>query len=281
MSYNFDFHDNQHSEASIDEGALLYRVASSNRCGKEELLKTYWKGKGKGRWHEAGKPTKGASYASNNVLIAISEVLYHMHRAMLDAIRTQNSDDILSAVERKAALAIMRMKKVEDLYYVNSALAKQKLCLELQGTAQIYSDTFYEPFYISANKIRRAKKSGVIYPSARHLSPVNDDFAVAFFDDKKVLIKEVLKKIPLKLTLVQEEQDTRIPPEHPKPFEGFVNQNIGFYEFEMTDPEFNELIRKSLLRPELPFIFPRRGYLSFMRQPSLRSTYPKEAVISC
>lgn len=265
---NFDWEAQQDYEAVVEEGTLLYRVASAGFAEIDQLLTPSWRGRGPGRWHRGGKDQ--AAYASNSVLIAICEVLYHMRRTMLERlVEDVPTKKILSCRSRTAVLAAMRMKEIDDLIFVDAKNIRTDFGPRLCGTALVTTEKL-DPlwdFGIALSSVH--KKRGVVYPSARHHTPSPKDVAVAFFEDESKAIEDVSALLSVRLKLISEDQSLKTkPPRAVHPFDEKVHQTTGYYEFDKKD--FLKAKKSGLIRP---LGIPHSGYVEFTRKPS---NSPKE-----
>jgi len=67
-------------DAQIEDGTILFRLASPLFSSQTDLLNGRGALKGRGRYHRIHQYT---SYVSDNVLICMAELLYHMSRAAM------------------------------------------------------------------------------------------------------------------------------------------------------------------------------------------------------
>ena len=255
---------------AIGEQCLLYRITSPNHCDASHMLNGMAPifTRTMGRWH---RPQQTASYASNNLLVCMAEVLYHNFRALLNGIREGfPAAKLRTSYASDRVLQIARVKRIENLVYAESLDFQRDY--KLYGTAVVYPDPFYDLFQKINDDLRGAdrRKSGVVYPSARH----SRDFCAALFDDETNKIIDFWK-LSLRLTLVHENQHSGEPPMPADPSKDKINQNMGHYIFEDAD-ELQKLDRQGMIHPKG---IPSQGYIDFVRRPYKR--YPKHAIGRC
>lgn len=267
--YQVDIQNRQESYAIIQDGALLYRLASISHWEKHHIIS----GEGAlnpgsiGRYHQGQR----VSYCANNIIICISELLYHMYRKVLDGIKANEPTRLLSLkINQRFRLAIFSVEEIANLVYVDSIGAKEYDPTILSSTV-VYPDPTYEPLNRISYNLRTGGKSGVVYPSARH----SKDLAFAFFNDETSKIKSSFYEAPfVNLRLIVEEQDkTSFPPENFMPHTDKLHATMGYYEFE--DPnELDALKTDGLVHPtNIPF----SGYVDFVRRHYLN--YPRDAFL--
>ena len=80
MSISVDQNQIQ-QDAKIEKDTTLFRLASPLYSSQSDLLNGKGANAGEGRYHRIQQPT---SYVSNNALLCIAEVLYHMSRKAMN-----------------------------------------------------------------------------------------------------------------------------------------------------------------------------------------------------
>jgi hypothetical protein len=268
--YVIDKDDRERSDATLEEGALLYRIASRNHWERRFIMSGDGpvKRKTKGRFHTVDQRT---SYCANNIIVCLSEMLYHMYRKFLGEVEaTQNPEHLYNWVAlSNIRLAIFSVKRIDDLVYMDSIGAKLYDARIISSTV-VFPDPVYGPLHAVSDRLREEKKCGVVYPSARH----SEDFAFAFFKNETRNIRTDFYEAPfLTLQLVVEDQDTSsFPPREFKVYTDKLHATMGYYEFR--DPNhFEELKTKGLIHPTT---IPASGYIDFVRRHY--TDYPKGAV---
>jgi RES domain-containing protein len=269
--YQCDKQNQQDSDAEIKDGAILYRIASLSHWEKTFILS----GQGAvvtgstGRFHRVHQQT---SYCANNVIVCLSEVLYHMYRQVLKAIDDGilSQSHIFQRVTQLHKFVIFSVSDIDNLVYVDSIDAKS-YDRRIISTTVVYPDPTYGVLHKISDEVRMQNKNGVIYPSARH----SVDLAFAFFKDETAKIKTDFYEAPLlKLQLIAENQIiSSMPPTPIKPFSDKLHATIGYYEF-MDAAHFQTLDSNGLLYPAG---LPVSGYVDFVRRQY--STYPRQAYL--
>lgn len=265
--YQVDTENRQEDYAVVLDGAVLFRIASLSHSDKNNIIS----GEGGtmkssvGRYHQGQR----VSYCANNVIICISELLYHMYRKVLDGIKDgQPTRHLSSWFKQEYNLAVFSVEEISDLVYVDSIGAKSYDPRILSSTV-IFPDATYDPLHDISAKLRLEGKNGVVYPSARH----SKDLAFAFFNNETSKIKGAFyETLLIKLQLILEDQDcSAFPPNTFKPHTDKLHATMGYYEFENPD-HFNKLKDSKLIYPNDT---PPRGYIDFVRRHYLN--YPREA----
>lgn len=265
--YQVDTENRQEDYASILDGAMLFRITSLSHWDKHDIIS----GEGclnktsKGRYHQAQR----VSYCANNVIICISELLYHMYRKVLDGIKDNHPTRHLSTwFKQQFRLAIFSVEEISDLVYVDSIGAKNYDPRILSSTV-VFPDAIYEPLQVISARLRLDGKNGVVYPSARH----SRDLAFALFNNETSKIKDTFYEAPfIKLQLILEEQDcSTFPPESFKPHTDKLHATMGYYEFE-DKTHLDKLKTDQLIYPN---DIPPSGYIDFVRRHYV--VYPQDA----
>ena len=226
--YNFD-RDNSYHEASLEKGAFLYRLTSVNHAGLGDILS----GKGPELSRAEGRfnaPQQKATYCTNNALVSIAEVLYHMYRVVLDRISNGLTSYrlIQSSIHAERCLVVVRVKEIKDLVYCDCEGARVEFNARFGGTTVVFPDHLYEPFWHFNNTLRKNGKKGVIYPSARHS---RDHCLVLFDDETPRIIKRSVHRLNIKLQLLPEDQDPQQPPKKCDPLKEKLHATMGYYSF--------------------------------------------------
>jgi hypothetical protein len=269
--YEIDGNNRQRSEAALEDGALLYRIASRNHWEQRFIIAGDGPMKGNktiGRFHTVDQRT---SYCANNILVCFSEMLYHMYRKFLDEVETTNNPEHLESwtILRNVRLATFSVKRIKDLIYVDSIGAKF-YDARLISSIVVFPDPVYGPLHRVSNRLRMENKSGVAYPSARH----SKDFAFALFKNETRNIRADFYEAPfLTLQLIVEDQDTSsFPPREFNVHTDKLHATMGYYEFQ--DPtELDKLKARGLIYPAS---IPSSGYVDFVRRHY--TTYPRGAI---
>lgn len=267
--YRFD-RDNAYHEATLLQGAYLYRLTSINHAGIDDLLSGRGpeKSRAKGRFNASQQK---ATYCTNNALVCIAEVLYHMYRIVLNKMTNKLAyRDIRSSLEAERCLVVLRVEEIPDLVYVDCEAVRVEFDARFGGTTVVFPDDLYAPFWDFNDRLRSNGKKGVIYPSARH----SRDVCLALFDDETSrIIPNTDERLNIKLQLLAEDQDPRQPPQRCDPYKEKLHATMGYYSF--TDQaEFDRVRNLGRLHPrDLPF----SGMVDFVRR--RYANYPGDAVI--
>jgi len=266
--YRFDTNKMSH-EAVIEDGAILYRLASIHFCDQSNILngKAPLIAKTTGRFNAIHQPI---TYCANNILICIAEVLYHMYRQVLDSIQEGKSSGLIfNNMRWKKTLAIFKINRVDSLVYMDSEGIRLDYDSRLAGTTIVHPDPYYEPFR-NFHEAARVDKEGLLYPSARH----SKDICIALFGDKTdILQSDLFELLPVELKLVPEWQDPAQEPCDCDPFKEKLHATMGYYKFEDTNRfqsfRDNGVLYPNDIRPNGMVDFVRRCYLD----------YPRDAVL--
>jgi hypothetical protein len=262
--------DRQDSNAAIKDGAVLYRIASLSHWDWKDIISGNgtMRKKSEGRFHRVDQR---ASYCANNIIVCLSEMLYHMYRkflAQLEGSQPEDHSKIWTA--QMYRLAIFPVKRIDELVYVDSIGAK-RYDSRITSSTVVFPDPIYGPLHNFSDRVRQKEKSGVVYPSARH----SKDFAFAFFkNESRKVKKEVFYQAPfITLQLIAEDQDTSsFPPARFKAHTDKLHATMGYYQF--NDPgHLDKLKSDRLIYPE---DIPISGYVDFVRR--LYTVYPRYAI---
>jgi len=257
-------------EAEIDAGAVLYRLTSIHYCQASEILNgkapTY--SKISGRFNE---PDQLTTYCANNVIVCLAEVLYHMYRAVLDRIRLKRPyADVIGAVHWKKCLSVFAVGRIAQLVYIDSEGTSRDYDSRISGATITFPDPLYEPFRDFHTRVRQERKSGILYPSARH----SQGLCIALFGDMTDRLQhDFYELLPVDLRLVSEDQDPAQAPRDCDPFRDKLHATMGYYTF--TAPDQFERVRNG--GSIYPADIPPTGMVDFVRRRYLN--YPRDAVI--
>ena len=261
-------------DASIEDGAVLYRITSRTYCGRNEILTGDGAALGvdEGRFHRVKQRT---TYSANNIIICLSEILYRMYRAMLDSIKDKlPAADLKQRALRRQVLVILTVGKIDNLIYADS-IGARVYNSNITGPSITCPDSVYSPLQDFSDAVRKDNKSGVVYPSARH----SEGLAFALFNDETQSVKPTpYETLELQMQLVSESQDFLIRPPSKFDIHGDkLHPTIGYYEFK--DPlAFSDLKSKHLIWPEA---LSDKGYVDFVRRRYDKATYPVTAHMPC
>lgn len=256
--------------AVIGDDAMVYRITSPTHCNQEHMLNgmapRYTRTEG--RWH---RPQQPATYASNNLIVCMAEVLYHSYRSVLDGIRDNLPPSRLKACYTKErVLQIARVGAIQNLAHLESDDFRReyKVC----GTATVYPDPYYKLYQNINDDLRGPvrRMSGVVYPSARH----SRDYCAVLFDDETQRIKNFWV-LPLRLSLLHEDQRFGEPLIPARPDQDKMHPTMGYYEFDSPE-EFQILEDQGIMNPSG---LPPKGFIDFVRR--RYPEYPKHAVCHC
>jgi RES domain-containing protein len=267
--YSFDRANSFH-EAKLLSGAYLYRLTSVNHAAVDDILS----GRGPEKSRQRGRfnaPQQKTSYCTNNALVCVSEVLYHMYRTVLDKItKRMPYRDILSSIEAERCLTAVRVSEIADLVYTDCDGVKIEFNARFSGTTTVFPDNDYPPFWDFNDAIRTNNKKGVIYPSARH----SKDVCIALFDDETGrIVPDSDTRLNIKLQLLGEDQDPLQPPQKCDPYKQKLHATMGYYTF-IDRAEFDKVRDAGMLNPaDIPF----KGMVDFVRRRYRK--YPGDAVL--
>lgn len=262
------------SKAALKDGAILYRLTAPTWCDRGNILT----GLGPEKKVEVGRfnrPQQRTSYCSNNVLVCISEVLYHMYRRALKVIiERQPYSVIRNSMVQQRMLVALNVNPIKDLVLLESQDVCDMYGTHLSGTMLVFPDQQYEPLVEFADSLRTKAMRGVVYPSARH----SMDFCLALFHDESTRIKgDVYEILGVKLQLVTESQDPAIPPTPPDAStvrQHKLHATMGYYRFE-DSVALDGLRSSGILHPST---IPSSGMVDFVRRRYVK--YADDAVRS-
>lgn len=261
--------ERQEADAWLEEGALLYRIASQQHWQRDFIVA----GDGPmhartpGRFHGADQR---ASYCANNIFLCFAEMLYHMYRNFLTQLsQFQPEAHAREWTVKKLRLVIFTVKRIDALVYVDS-IGVKSYDPTITSSTVVFPDPIYGPLHNVSERARQAKKNGVVYPSARH----SKDLAFVFFRNETPNVLETpYKALDITLQLISEEQDTlSFPPSRFKVYTDKLHATMGYYQFD--DPaQLDALKKEGFIYPE---DLPLSGYVDFVRRHY--EDYPKCAV---
>jgi hypothetical protein len=261
--------DRQESDAWLEDGALLYRIASLSHWQSRYIITGDgpMKTRSAGRYHSADQRT---SYCANNMIVCFSEMLYHMYRKFLEQLeKSQPREHAETWTTQDSKLVIFAVKRIDDLVYMDSIGAKS-YDAGITSSTVVFPDPVYGPLHNISDRVRQEKKSGVVYPSARH----SEDFAFAFFKNETRKLMDVpYQALSINLQLIAEDQDTNsFPPHRFKVHTDKLHATMGYYQFK--DPDHLDTLKNDGLI--FPTTVPDSGYIDFVRR--RYTEYPKRAV---
>jgi RES domain-containing protein len=265
--YDVDYLHRSRGTARILENAVLYRLTTTTRCDKPNILNGGAGLHSLGRYHQY-QPT---TYCGSNILLCIAEVLFHQYRSFIDGIGSQAYEHQLSKRATERMLVIFRVKHIDDLVYADSEGCRYDYDEpRFGGSTVVYPDPTYAPIQSFSMKLRQKQRTGVVFPSARH----SRDFAFAFFGDvTDKLDATTYEMLPLRLKLIGEDQDLAVSPGDVSPIKDKLHATMGYYEF-VTPNDVERARASKLLNPEA---LPVRGYVDFVRRAYRQ--YPADACI--
>lgn len=265
--YDYDSSHGKH-EASLRTGAYLYRLASINHCDQNQILS----GRGTLVSRSFGRfncPQQLTTYCANNVLVCISEVLFHMYRATLRGIQNKApSAAITACTVSERMLAVSNVKEIENLVFLDSDNVIFDYDKRICGATTVFPEPVYDVFHDFNNQMRAIGKKGIIYPSARH----SQDFCIALFDDETSSIKAHRSDLHLTLHLISEDQDVAGPIARCNPLKQKLHATMGYYAFSSPD-DLKSVLATQLLNPR---DLPPCGMVDFVRRHYQK--YPTHAV---
>jgi hypothetical protein len=271
--YTIDEAMHHDPDATLEDGAMLYRITSRTYSGRSEILTGNGPANGvtKGRFHTIGQR---ATYCANNVMVCLAEILFRQYRAMLDGIEKDTPPFLLKPQAiGMHVLVILAIDKIDEIVFADSVGARF-YNPNITGPSITTPDLVYKQLHEFSDAIRSYRKKGIVYPSARH----SEGFAFALFNDESGKVQSTpYETLELKLQLVSEKQDLSIKP--PARFDIYVDKihpTIGYYEFT-DDIAFNDLKSRGLIHPDG---LPARAYFDFVRRRYGRS-YPNDAHFPC
>jgi RES domain-containing protein len=256
--YQIDCVNQDDENAALRNGAVLFRIASLAHWRKDEVLtgKGPMIAKTDGRFHIVDQRT---TYCANNVMVCLSEVLFHMYRRVLDGIRNNHASAHLASLARmECRLVVLSVEEINDLVYIEAHGARAYDPRVVSSTI-VFPDPLYGPLHDVSNKLRIDNKGGVVYPSARH----SVDFAFALFRDETSKIRNTFYEAPiLTLQLIAEDQEMSSAPRGFRPKRERLHATMGHYQFDDA-LDFTNLLARGLIHPE---DLPAGGYIDFVRR---------------
>jgi hypothetical protein len=272
--YVIDFANGYDPDAALNDGAVLYRLTSRTYAGQTEILTGNGAALGvtDGRFHVV---QQRATYCANNVIVCLSEILYHVYRGMLDGIRDELPPaDLKKRATLKRVLVIFSVSAIDEIVYADSVGAR-RYSPGITGPSITCPDSEYLPLQKFASEVRRDSKTGVVFPSARH----TEGFAFALFRNETARLKShPYDVLELQLQLISESQDLRVKP--PAKFDierQKLHPTVGYYEF--LDPiAFNDAKVRQLVHPDG---LSSQGYVDFVRRRYDKVKYPATAHWPC
>jgi RES domain-containing protein len=230
--YECDYENRRGHSASILGGALLYRLTSIAHCSPSDVLS----GRGPEKCRGFGRfngPMQRTSYCTNNILVCIAEVLFHMYRSALDRLKDKMPYvEVASCLTQKRCLTVFSVDEIRDLVYVDCDSMRVDYDPRISGTLIVFPDAVYQPFREFSDKLRIEQKRGVFYPSARH----SEDLCIALFEDETARIRPgFFEMLPVDLRLVPESYEPGGDPGECNPMEEKLNATMGYYRFSDQD----------------------------------------------
>jgi len=268
--YCFD-RGNEFHEAEIKERAILYRLTSLSHNTPDTILN----GRGpvasrqKGRFH---KPDQLTTYCSNNVVVSLAEVLFHMYRDLLNQLGKASGYALIrSQMSKLRSLVVFRVRGIKELVHLDCEGVEKDYRTRISGTLSVWPDATYELFDMLNDAFRHQGKKGVFYPSARHAF---DKCLVLFSDHSDRVIVDEFHCLQVRLQLIPEDQDLMARPVDFSPFRKKVHPTMGFYEIVERKP-FEALSTEGWINPKG---LPALGFVDFVRRRYF--SYPNDAVVA-
>lgn len=259
--------DHRLYDSSIDDGAILYRVTSQAWSASDQIAN----GMGSFRNRNAGRFNRrqqSATYCSNNVITALSEVLYHCNRRILDEmLETEVRPHVIyDNLKQTKTLVIFSVENISNMVNLEARLARTRYSdgrsVYLGGTVNVFPDRDYRKLQEVGDNIRTDGKSGIFYSSARHYS---ENHCIVLFNDETSKIKSSpYEALEVEFCLVAEDFDPKNfnPSVICDPFEVKLHQTMGFYRFT-DEVNFNDLVKRGLIHPNDT---PVSGLVDFVRR---------------
>src|SRR6266849_1984316 len=122
--YDIDEVNQDNENAVLKNGAILFRIASLTHWRKTEVLTGNGAmfSKTQGRFHVVDQRT---TYCANNVMVCLSEMLFHMYRGVLDAIKNNLATAHIASLARKECrLVVLAVDEIDDLVYIEAQGAR-------------------------------------------------------------------------------------------------------------------------------------------------------------
>jgi hypothetical protein len=266
--YDYDRNHKTHIAKLLD-GALLYRLASLQHCSIGDALT----GAGTlnaplpGRFNS---PHQRTTYCTNNILVCIAEVLYHMYRKVLDRIEARRpAHEIRASMREKRCLLVVRIQEVDELVYADSRDVGVDFDSRVCGASVVFPDPHYKFLWEFSDKVRGNQKKGIVYPSARHL---NDICIALFYDETGRIDPSFHLELDIELRLIAEDQDSKQPVRSCDPFDDKLHPTMGYYCFSNISDL--EKARKAVALN--PHDIPESGMVDFVRRHY--KAYPTHAI---
>lgn len=260
--YDIDETNKDNEQATLKPGALLYRIASLTHWRQNQVLtgEGAMLSKSTGRFHVVDQRT---TYCANNVMVCLSELLFHTYRRFLDGVRKNQSISHLNSLSHlECRLVILSVNEIDDLVYIE-AYGARTYDPRIVSSTIVFPDSVYGPLHELSNSLRLSDKSGVVYPSARH----SVGFAFALFRDETSRIKQFYSAPLVTLQLIAEDQDMSVPPRQVRPTRERLHATMGYYSFhqpaDIDDLKRQNLLNPGDLRPSGYIDFVRRQYYSY------------------
>lgn len=269
---NYDKNNNIRCACNIDDGATIYRLTSPSYANIGDAFTGAGcaNSSSKGRFNYSHQR---AIYCSNNILLCISEILFHNYRTTLDRIANNYTPELIrEKIEDKKALVIAKTQDIGDMVYLDSKdFYREYRMPEVYGTWLVHPDINYPPYQTVAGMIRDNEKNGIMYPSARH----SRDVAIVLFKDTTSKIKED-DYYALEVTLKLLKEDTT--PANSSmvvcdPNDDKLHFTMGYYCFEDHE-QFENLKNLNLINPSK---MESSGMIDFVRRNY--KDYPHDAVM--
>jgi hypothetical protein len=284
--YVIDFANNQDPDSVLNDGAVLYRITSRNYADPAEILTGNGAALGvtDGRFHWAQQRT---TYCANNVIVCLAEKLFHLYRGMLDGIRDElPAGDLIRRTTSKSVLVILSIAAIDEIVYADSVGAARSYSRSISGSQKTGSsitgpsitcpDSYYLPLQKFAHEVRKDKKKGVVFPSARH----SEGFAYALFRDETQNLKSnPFERLEVQLQLISENEEFQ-GGKRPGKFDIHTQKlhpTVGYYEFLNSDA-FDDAKTKQLIHPDG---ISCKGYIDFVRRRYDKTIYPATAHWPC
>jgi len=273
-------YDTEDHKAKICAGALLYRLGSINYSQRDALIsgQTGVKSGRVGRWNF---PQQSASYCSNNVLVCIAEVIYHLYRDVLDMFNVPNMSlaDIIAKSKQIRMLSVFTVNEIDKMVYANASVLPSHYLGSVDphnaarprvtGTTLINPDVEYLPLREFNTAVREDKQRGIVYPSARHSK---DDCFVFFHDETNSLNGDVFEQLEVSVHLVGEEQEWGSLPYKMSMVDDRIYPSGGYYSIA-DNKRFEDLKAEGKINP---IDMPASGVLDIVRRRYRK--YPADAI---
>jgi RES domain-containing protein len=266
--YEYD-QKNKSQKAKLHENAVLYRLTSFTHSNKEEVLTGKGALRDSGRFHVTHQRT---SYCANNMLVCLSEVLFHNYQGVLSRMNdNQPWQEVNELIEDERCLVMFKVGEIDKFVFIDSDAVRVDLNKRMSGTMVVFPQANYLPFQQFSTSLRGIGMNGVFYPSARH----SKDICIALFEDhSKKVKKSDYRTLAVTLNLLKENQNFNSPIEICDPFSDKIHPTMGYYRFD-NEMAFIKAKSDNYLNP--PNI-PIEGKIDFVRR--LYLNYPVDAVLA-